>query len=409
MAACNESLDSSGGCPLVCANSQAQIQTVVLNGIALDMTVPADLGLGSESEMLLSNRGDTLDTRVIVRFDSLPIVANTNSSSTAPITSVDSVYLHFWIDTSLAGPGVPVTIEAYDVDTSATNDTSVATLTALFTPGRFLGAKTFTAGTYPDTAIIALPNATILSKLQARQRLRIGLRIVPSQSSATARIYSTTDPRGRSPHLTMRVRQSTDTLSTYVYLYPLSTTPADNKTVSSNLADFTLTVIGTPVPTGAYLAVGGLPVSRTYLRFNLPSMIVDSAIIVRATLVLTQVPGAIPDQADTMLIQPNIVLAGSIIDDPARAAQIISTAVARTEPLVTHPMDAGIKEIEIAPIFPYWALQNEANYPRAIVLHSGAEVLSPQQSLFWSSEAPDTANRPKLRISYTLRSRIGTP
>ncbi|HXC24897.1 MAG TPA: hypothetical protein VNU46_03205 [Gemmatimonadaceae bacterium] len=407
LAACNESLDGSAGCPLACGNVSPQIQTITLNGIALDTTVPADLGLGSGTEMLLSNRGDTLDTRVIARFDTLPTVTLTSSgstTSTAAISFVDSAYLRLHFDTTQVGATVPVTISAYDVDTTAGNDTSVATLAPLFTPERFIGSITFPFGKPTDTASIAIPSAFMLGKIQAHKRLRIGLRISSTQS-ASARILSTETLEG--PEITMRISQ--DNTIAGIALTAYSTTPVDDKIVAGNLADFTLLVIGTLAPPDTILAVGGLPVERTYFRFNLPSLIVDSAIIVRATLVLTQAPGATPDQADTMLVYPSIVVAGGIVTDPGRAAQIISSTLVTMEPLVTHPEDIGVKEIEIAPVFPAWAVQNETEFPRAIVLRSGQEALSPQQARFYSSEALDPSKRPQLRISYTLRTRVGAP
>jgi hypothetical protein len=389
---------------VLCANDSSTIHTVVLNAISLDTTLAANLGLGSETLMLLSSRGDTLDTRVIVRFDTLPLITSTAADTTVPITFVDSVYLRLRFDSLAAGATIPITISAYDVDTSATNDTAVAVLAPLFTPARFIGSKTFAPGTLVDTGSIALPRAFILGKIQGRQRLRIGLRISASQS-VSARVLSTETLEG--PYLTMRVSQDTSIAAVSQSAY--SATPVDNKVVAGNISDFTLLVIGTPLPAGPYLAVGGLPVSRTYFRFNLPSLLVDSATVVRATLLLTQLPGATPDEADTMLVQPNIVVAGGVVADPGRAAQIFSSTLVTMEPLVTHPQDTGVKEVEVAPVFPAWALQNETNFPRAIVLRSGQENLSPQQALFYSSEATDTAKRPKLRISYTLRARVGTP
>jgi hypothetical protein len=110
-----------------------------------------------------------------------------------------------------------------------------------------------------------------------------------------------------------------------------------------------------------------------------------------------------------MFIQPYLVLAGPGIKDPARAAQITAPpTVLGLDPLRTPPGSSGVREIQIGPAFKYWSIQNASELPRAIVLQSLAEDFSPQQAFFYSSSSAP-ALRPKLRISYTPRSRVGVP
>jgi hypothetical protein len=64
--------------------------------------------------------------------------------------------------------------------------------------------------------------------------------------------------------------------------------------------------------------------------------------------------------------------------------------------------------VQIGPAFKYWGVQTAVQLPRAIVLQSLQEDYSAQQAFFYSSSsAPEL--RPKLRISYTPRSRVGVP
>ncbi len=407
-AGCSENVDGTAGCPTVCTDVSSQIQTVTLDAVTTDTTVPANLGIGSESLMLLASRGDTLDTRVIVRFDTLPSQTQirAGSDTLVPITTVDSVYLKLQFDSLGAANTDSVTLTVYDVDTTAGNDTAVAVLAPLFSLARRITSQSYAPGKLVDTTRIKLPNALMLSKIQGGKPLRIGLRITASHShSVSARLLSSATIGG--PQLTLRV--SADTAIRDTTISPHSKTPMGDKIVAGNLSDFTLVVNGMPPPPATTLAIGGVPASRAYLRFNVPLRILDSSIVVRATLLLTQLPSASPGLADSMLVQPRVVVAGAAVTDPARAAQIISSTLVGTEPLVTFPHGSGVKEVEVAPLFRVWALQAEAAFPRALVLQSGQEGLSPQQALFYSSRAPDTTVHPKLRISYTLRARIGTP
>ncbi len=405
-AACGEKLDGSAACPITCIDAAAQVQTVVLDAVSSTATVPGGLGKGTETRMLLSSRGDTLDTRVIVRFDTLPSRSQPKSgdTTTTAINMADSVYLKLHIDSTAAKANIPVTLSLYDVDTSAPNDTSASVLAPLFVPSRLIVSQQFAAGALADSVSIRLPNSVVLAKARAGQRLRLGVRVGAARS-VSLRIASSEVTIG--PMLSLRT--SADTAIKPVTLTPYSATPADNRSIAQSLADFTVVVIGTPPPSAGLLAVGGLPATRGYLRFEIPSRIVDSSLVVRATLVLTQRASASPDPADTMLVRPFLVLAGASVTDPTKAAQIIASDTTQFAALRTIPGASGVREIEIAPAFAFWSVQTDAQLPRAITLRSAQEDFSPQQTLFYSSSAADPALRPKLRISYTFRSRIGIP
>ena len=403
---CTEKLDGSAGCPLTCVDQSVQFQTVTLDAVAVDSTVLGGLGRGTEAQMLLANRGDTLDTRVMIRFDSLPSTSRASHSDTAvAITYIDSVMLKLRVDSSAFAIGVPVTVSVYDVDdATAVDDTSAATVAPLFTPQRLIVSKQFAPGTVADSIRIQLPSAFVLAKARARARLRLGLMVSASKSVAF-RVFA--QESGYGAALSSRI--SPDTAVARVVMGPYSSTPANNLSIARSLGDFTLVVKGTPHPPTDVLAVGGLPGTRAYLRFNIPPLISDSSLVVAATLVLTQQASASPDPTDSMSVLPILVLAGPGIMDPSKAAQVTApTSVLGLVPLRTQPGSSGVREIQIGPAFKYWAIQNASLLPRALVLASVNEDYSAQQVFFYSSSALP-ALRPKLRISYTPRSKVGVP
>ena len=130
ISSCSENLDSSGVCAVLCTQIGGDVQNVTLDAIVIDTTVQSLSGLGTEPGLLLANRPDTLDTRVVVRFDSLPEKFLPAGDTSQAIAQVDSAYLRLQIDTLSIRGNAPVTIEAYDVDTTA-NDTSTAAVLAL--------------------------------------------------------------------------------------------------------------------------------------------------------------------------------------------------------------------------------------------------------------------------------------
>src|SRR3954469_3167704 len=94
IASCSENLDSSGVCKILCSQVGGSVQTITLDGaVVLDTTVESFSGLGTEPSLLLSQRGDTLDTRVIIRFDSLPETFTPAGDTAQPIKTVDSAYI----------------------------------------------------------------------------------------------------------------------------------------------------------------------------------------------------------------------------------------------------------------------------------------------------------------------------
>jgi hypothetical protein len=183
--ACTEKLDNSAGCPILCPSPGGEIETVTLDAVSLDSTISALTGLGTETSLLLATRGDTLDSRAVIRFDGIPARyprSSADTTSTA-ITAVDSVLLRLRIDT--VGGKVPatLTLDLYDVDGNAA-DTAIDQIAALFTPARLIASATFDRAGLKDTINVAVPGSAILSRLGGR--LRIGVR-ARGQSRGPAR------------------------------------------------------------------------------------------------------------------------------------------------------------------------------------------------------------------------------
>ncbi|PYO76756.1 MAG: hypothetical protein DMD63_13590 [Gemmatimonadetes bacterium] len=389
VSSCSENLDSSGVCAVLCTQIGGDVQNVTLDAIVIDTTVQSLSGLGTEPGLLLANRPDTLDTRVVVRFDSLPEKFLPAGDTSQAIAQVDSAYLRLQIDTLSIRGNAPVTIEAYDVDTTA-NDTSTAAVLALFRPDRFISSQTFTRAQLTDTLKYFIANDVVLSKIQNKLPLRIGLRATGTGSSQM-RIISTEG--GVPPIMLFRATPDTATKPLTVTLF--SKTPVGQAILAANLSDYTVIAKAPPQASPTILAVGGLPPRRVYFRFNIPSSIIDSSTVVRATLLLNQLP------------MPQVVLAGRVVTDPQKAAQIIAGISADT--LTLRPGDAGLVNVELARAVALWHIQQPDTLPRAIVLKPVIEGISPLELRFSSSEDAVAALRPKLRISYTKQVPLGLP
>ncbi len=400
ISSCSENLDSSGACPVLCPPIGGDVQNITIDAVVIDTTVAALSGLGTEPGLLLAARGDTLDTRAIIRLDSLPATFIPAGDTARPITSVDSAYIQFIVDTLSIKGADPVTIEAYDVDTTA-NDTSTAAVLALFRPDRFISSQTFARGQLTDTLKYFISNAFLLDKIQNRLPLRVGLRATGVGSS---QMSVSSAEGGAGPILFFRA--TPDTTTKPLTVIPFSKTPAGQSILAANLTDYTVIAKGPPPAAPSVLAIGGLPPRRVYFLFNIPSNIIDSATVVRATLLLNQLPNGSIDPTDTVKLLPQVSLAGRAVTDPVKASQIIGNISVDT--LRIRPGDSGLVNVELAQAFSLWHTQKPDTLPRAIVLKSITEGFSPLEIRFSSSEDV-AALRPRLRISYTSKVPLGLP
>ena len=398
---CSENLDSSGVCNVLCPVTGGDVQTITLDGaVVTDTTVQGLSGTGTEPGLLLAARGDTLDTRVVIRFDSLPPTFVPTGDTARPITSVDSAYIQLRVDTSSIKGADPVTIEAYNVDTTA-NDTSSAAILALFRPDRFISSQTFTRAQLTDTLRYFISDDVVLDRIQNKTPLRIGLRAT-GPVSAQVRFFSTEALAG--PILFFRA--TPDTTTKPLVVVPFSKTPADDPILKSVLVDYTVVAKAPPPAAPSVLVVGGLPARRVYFRFDIPSSIIDSSTVVRATLLLNQLSNPELDPNDSVRVVPQVGLAGVAVTDPTKASQIITPVSADT--VSFKPGGSGQQAVELARAFALWHTTPPDTLPRAIVLRTVGEGISPLEIRFSSSEDV-AALRPRLRISYTSRVPLGLP
>ncbi len=400
-AACTEKLDNSAGCPILCPDQGGQIETVTLDAVTFDSTVSALAGQGTETSLLLATRGDTLDSRAVIRFDTIPDRYRRPGSDTTSIdvTTVDSAFLRVRVDTTGGKLPPTLSLDLYDVNSTAP-DTAVNEIAALFTPDRLITSATFASSQLKDTVNIPIPGNAILARKGGK--LRIGIRARADQS-VQFRLLS---QEGAGSPSILSYRVSPDTTIAKVVLAPSSKTPANQPILAQSFGDYTILVKGTATGPASLLNIGGLPARRVYMRFNIPAFIIDSVDVVRATLLLTQQPNFGLDPGDTVRILPNVGLAASAVTDIAKAAQIAATVT--TDTLKVTPSGSGLKLLELANVISLWRTQVATETPRSLILISTLEGTSPLEARFYPIEAaPDL--RPRLRISYSSRKSTGLP
>jgi hypothetical protein len=402
---CAENVTGSLGCPQLCSDQSAVLRDTVLTGaISLDSSLVGFPLLGSSREFSLIAQGDTADVRLVIRIDTLDNTYRATGATTdSAIARVDSATLIFAVDTSGgARPKLPFTIDAFDVDTTA-NDTLPATLIPLFRESRRIGTASFDPALVKDTVRVPIDNAVVLAKAKAGARLRIGLRV---RSTASVRL------RVSAPLMLPRVRYrvSTDTLVTPETAFVRSFTPTNDASIAAALGVYPVVARGQQAaPPPGRIAVGGISGARTFVRFNVPGILIDSVEVIRASLVFEQLPSrTAASGTDTITVFVNPIVSGTPITDIFTASQFIGAAAGLIDSVRLVPRDSGSRSFELVNLFRAWRSVGDANGIRAIVLRAKQEGGSAAELNFGSSEAV-AALRPRLRITYVPRRGFGLP
>ena len=98
--ACAESLDGGAGCPKLCPlQTLTVLDTTITPVLVFDSTFVGFPELGTEQELLLATRGDTLEVRAVIRFDTITTSVTPTNDTTRAITQVDSAFLRIILDT----------------------------------------------------------------------------------------------------------------------------------------------------------------------------------------------------------------------------------------------------------------------------------------------------------------------
>lgn len=404
LASCSENLAAGGSCPLLCPQESSPLNDIYVDGVVVDTSAVGFPPLGFESDLILAHRGDSLDSRIITRFDSVALTYKYGDADSA-LVRVDSAFIAAPLpraDSAVAFTSTG-TIEVYDV-TDAAEDTSVASLTAQMIAANRIGSYMYVKGDSPDTLIIQLDTARVRSRVLDTRNLRIGLRMV-SAGSDQVRIISQNSAGG----ISLSVYGNRDTTARPIVATPLSYSPEEPIYLRTAHADFTISVKGAAPTAPNVLRVGGFPAHRVLMRFEIPRRIVDSSVVVRASLLLTQRPSSSADAGTNVAVHIVPVVASSVVTDLRGQLEFAGSAqLFPVDSLLTVPKDSGQVSIEMVTLVRAWKGQDTVKTPRIAALYLSSEGSRVASFDFFSLEA-DPALRPRLRITYVRRVSTGQP
>ena len=413
--ACTEKLDGGAACgaaSALCPGQAVEVRDTIINPtLEFDSTYSGFPSRGAEFFLPLVSVGDTLQTAVIVRYDSLVTFYLPPLDTARPIIYLDSSRIRMRIDLTRSQVPDSVKIDIYDVDHGGTDDTASAPVLARFKPQYRIGGGTFAKARIVDSLSVPVSDSAILKHVLdtmpvTRARLRIGIVV----SGIGPIVFRTGSVESGAP-INILYRPSKDTSARALTIAPASAGPLDRDDIKRDLMDYMLLLKNTTPKLAGVMTLGGIPGQRVYMRFNLPRRLTDSTTIIRATLRLTQRPFPFGGAKDTVVIHPHIVLASANIADNRRASTLIGlSGLVVTDSLLVIPRDSGQKTIELYALVRQWGLQSVLPNapPRAVVLTAANEGGLPMQAAFYSATA-SAALRPSMRITYIPRIQFGVP
>ncbi|MBX3133218.1 MAG: hypothetical protein KF689_07530 [Gemmatimonadaceae bacterium] len=417
LGACSEDLQTGGACPTLCPGQGIVVRDTVINpAIVFDTNLVGFPLQGSEDPLLLADRPDTLDVRMVVRYDSLTrVFRRVNDDTLSQIDYIDSAYVTLFLTATNVPTPAQWFIDAYDVYDSTLVDTIPSAVLPLFTPGRFLG--TYQGDTaFTDTLRVQVPIDTAYLRVllnTEERRLRVGFRV---RSASSVQFNVRPIESGDGPVLTY-LPSAVDTIAdpdtlarTRFTTQPNSLFPRVPLVLGSDLADYQIVVQATSEIVPNTFTVGGLPGSRAYLRFELPAWLTDSVGVLRAQLELSQHPVTGPSSSDTLRLDGHLVVATGVVTDLRRAATILSGAGVYMQSTFLIANDSSNVRILVNPLVRLWNTNNTAAArPTAIILRISDEGGTPTALRFHSMTATDPALRPRLRVSYVPAGILGQP
>jgi hypothetical protein len=431
LAACNENLAEGAACPTLCPGQQLEVHdTVLVADQVFDTTVIVNgmPPLGTETNLLVARyqdaQGDSIVSGAVLRYDSLQrnFPRSDTTKPFVPVTSVSGASLQFTSTPDTAMIRDSLRFEVFDVDANVP-DLDTATIHQLFLTRPAIGTLNVKKDSIAALHVIPLDTTFVRQHVTSGTRIRLGVRLFSYGHDSTGNAQV-----GITPITSTNASTGTQTGASLQYMGHAAAPATDslqfvNFSVSKSsggpefkyLANYQLVLTGSPPPPANVVPVGGLPSARLYMRFSLPSALIDSSTtIVRATLLLHQLGDPTFSRVDSISLTPRVVVASPIVTDVSKAAILLAEPT--TVPLLAVRMNPSETRIDTlvlvskaANVVTLWRTEGPRIMQRAIVLQSSGEGRDARRFLLYTNSAPTDSLRPRLHLTYIPRSGFGLP
>jgi hypothetical protein len=432
LGACKEDLNSGAACPSLCPGQELEVHdTVLVADQVFDTTVLVNgmPPLGTETNLLVARykdaQGDSIVSGAVLRYDSLqrtfPLVDSTKPPIKVASISSASLLFSATPDTSMIRDSLR--FEVVDVDANVP-DLDTATIHQLIVSQPAIGSLNVKKDSVSGSHSVPLDTTFIRQHVTTGTRIRLAVRLFSYGHDSTGNaqvgitpISSTTSSTNTSTGPTLQylghaaVADTVDSLQ----FNNISRSKSSGGPEFKYLANYQLVLKGSPPSPANVLPVGGLPSSRIYMRFNLPSALIDSSTtIVRATLLLHQQGDPTFTRGDSISLTPRVVIASPTVTDVSKATLLLAEQT--TVPLLSvrvNPSETRVDSLVLvsrsANLVTLWRAEGPRIMQRALVLQSSGEGRDARRFLIYTNDAPADSLRPRLHLTYIPRSGFGLP
>lgn len=372
---CGENLTAPGACPQYCPVHRVDvIDSLFVGSIYADSAWVGYIRADQAERAQVVSDGTATESRAIIRFGRFSAEFNDQ-----PIASIDSFRLRVGVIGRVAWPGLEFVAHRLppDIDSATTH----AALDPFFEDSTQIGILPLPDTLVADTISWFLPGDGFPTLVDDSMEAAIGLRLVSG-------------PDGYAD------------LSTIESLFPAQMTMyaqyvQGDSTIAVNEARAAVfdsyVSVDQAAPGPDVLGVGGAPSWRSFLRFDIPSLVTDSSDISRATLILVPSEPISGAMGDTLRLRADALTGdvgpkSPIFAPPRELWDTLSLGGLNLFPGVSDTVLIDVTHI-LKP------LRADSARPHSIALWMVPEASSAGQARFWSSR--NAASAPALFITYT--------
>jgi hypothetical protein len=384
--ACTDEIAAPGRCPELCPSDSVVIADTLLEGIVVaDTSVRGYTDLNSAPIVVVSSRDSQLAYAMVRMYELAQSWVPLADTGTVQVGSYDSVMISVFVearDTAAKNVRLLLYRLPVDFDTLAT-----------FSEAAPYFADSLVLDSLPvsDSLVAGFVSGRIATERflpLAEDSFRIAIGVGVRSDSQTTVLLGAVEYSGQPVRLLYYARGAAprDTLTR-----TLETSPVFDGYVSSARPG---------APAAGTIVVGSQPAARSFLRFDVPEYLLDSATIIRATLELSLLEpvAGVPRQLFVVQAAPVMrYFGGKSVIFPDSIAYGYGEVVVG---------DTGTADIEIARVLRLWRRTNPDSLPRIVELRALQELFNLSEITAAGSAGPVT---PRLRVTFQRPFRFGVP
>ncbi len=381
VAACGgDKVTAPGVCPAFCTGVTALASdTLLRTSVRGDSTYSGYVPPHRATQLVVASPGGLVESRAVMRFfrfaDTIPL--NAGDTTTRAVTQTDSFQVAIVVGRRTANVA-DLRLALYRLPSTVDSTTTYADLAPFFDDSTFITEFPVPANGSYDSLVIGFLPSRLPTFAADTLRAAIGVALRASSPSFVA-LAATEAGRGSVMSRFVRV----DSV--------VGTSVARVVALGTQLDTYIFPPLVPPGP--GILSVGGSPSARTFARLDIPRRIVDSADVIRGTLLLIPASPVVAAPGDTLVVYAHAV--SSDIGPKSPVQPVIADSTGISGGRIVAGQNDTIR-IDITYLLRAW--HGDTLSTHSLVLRMNPEGGSFGEIRFWSTADP--TRRPLLEVTY---------